>query len=75
MEEKNETQVVEEKIEESAPVEESSPRINVINLEKNPDVDAFAEGYRYGYESQQDDDDDDWKGINQNENSDIENVK
>lgn len=39
------------------------------------DVDAFAEGYRYGYESQQDDDDDDWKGINQNENSDIENVK
>ena len=43
MKEKNETQVVEEKAEESAPAEETSPRINVINLEKNPDVDAFAE--------------------------------
>lgn len=43
MEEKNETQVVEEKVEEAAPAEESSPKINIINLEKNPDVNAFAE--------------------------------
>ena len=43
MEEKNETQVVEEKVEEAAPAEESSPKVNVITLEKNTDVDSFAE--------------------------------
>ena len=43
MEEKNETQVVEEKVEEAAQAEESTPKINIIKLEKNPDINSFVE--------------------------------